>query len=105
MSEERSHDVNQGITVSRRLIDALNVALVVFTIIVLFSLVGITIWNTQRISQINQRQIEQVKQQNYSQLCAEADIVDAVRKIGLSLGLPVTDIHPPDVTGLDCASR
>jgi len=43
-----------------------------------------------------------VQHQNDTQLCAQHDITVAVKKIGLKLGLPVDDIVPPDVRGIDC---
>lgn len=56
----------------------------------------------RQISEINQRQIQAVQQQNNTQLCAQHDIVIAVRQIGVKLGLPVDDIRIPDVEGLNC---
>ena len=55
-----------------------------------------------RISDVQQQQLDSVKQQNDAQLCAQADIVGAVKQIGRSLGLPTQDIIPPDTTGIDC---
>ncbi len=54
------------------------------------------------ISNVQQQQLDSVKQQNDAQICAQADIVGAVKQIGHSLGLPTQDIVPPDTTGLDC---
>jgi hypothetical protein len=60
------------------------------------------ILSTSRITDINSRQIEAVKTQNDAQLCAQHDIVVAVKKIGTKLGLPVSDIVPPNTDGMDC---
>lgn len=79
------------------------------TIVLVLVLMG---WQTasvlqtqQALEEFNQRQILIVRDQNYLQICAHHDTLVAVRKIGLSLGLPVDDLQAPDVEGLNCAAR
>jgi hypothetical protein len=67
---------------------------IVANIVVLGALLILMLVATIRISDINQRQLDAVKNQNTAQLCAQHDIVDAVKKIGRSLGLPTDDIVP-----------
>jgi hypothetical protein len=80
---------------SRRWVDVLFVAVMTFVVIGVLVMAAL-------LYNINQRQIAGVSQQNDAQLCAQHDITVAVRKIGLKLGLPVEDIVPPDVEGLNC---
>jgi len=97
--DKLAHD---GGLISRRSQDKLFLIQIVLNIIVLGALLGLMLISTIRISDINRRQIEAVKQQNDAQLCAQHDITVAVRKIGLKLGLPVEDIVPPDVSAIQC---
>lgn len=75
---------------------------VIANIVVLGVLLVLMLYAAIRISDINQRQLDAVKVQNVSQICAQHDIVVAVRSIGRKLGLPVEDIVVPDTTGLEC---
>jgi hypothetical protein len=75
---------------------------IVANVVVLGALLILMMIATIRISDINQRQLDSVQLQNSAQICAQADIVGAVKQIGRSLGLPVQDIVPPDTTGLEC---
>lgn len=78
------------------------VFLIVFNVLG-WAFVAASVLNTARdVAEINRRQLELVAQQNDAQLCAQHDIVIAVRKIGTKLGLPVSDIVPPDVAGIVC---
>lgn len=87
---------------SKRMQDNLFLIQIIVNIVVLGALLALMLVATIRISDINQRQIAAVAQQNDAQLCAQHDIVIAVKQIGHKLGLPVTDIYVPDVAGLDC---
>lgn len=75
---------------------------VVANIVFILVLSGMMLVALVRISDVQQQQLDSVKQQNDAQLCAQADIVGAVKQIGRSLGLPTDSIVPPDTTGLDC---
>ncbi len=75
---------------------------VVANILFIMVLSGMMLIALIRISDVQQQQLDSVKQQNDAQLCAQADIVGAVKQIGRSLGLPTQDIIPPDTTGIDC---
>lgn len=88
----------------KRVIDALFIFQIVVNIVVLGALVALLFSATRDIATITEQQVVIVQQQNEAQLCAQHEIVVAVRKIGVKLGLPVEDIVPPDVEGLDCAT-
>lgn len=90
--------------VSQRSLQRLNLILVVLVVLVLGGVIAMNVYAAKAISDINRRQIAQVSHQNDLQLCAQHDMVFAIRKIGLKLGLPVSDIVPPDIRGLDCAT-
>jgi hypothetical protein len=75
---------------------------VVANILCLGALIFFMVFTSLRISDINQRQLDAVQQQNTAQICSQADIVGAVKKIGRSLGLPTDDIVVPDTEGLNC---
>ena len=77
---------------------------IILNIVVLGLLVGMMIVVMVRVSDFNARQIETVRVQNELQLCAQHDIVTAVKGIGRKLGLPTDDIIPPNVEGLHCAT-
>lgn len=79
-----------------------NIAMIVLVVVWMAVVTSQVVVSTGRIADINQRQISTVQEQNDLQLCAQNDMVTAIRKIGLKLGLPVEDIVPPDVTGLTC---
>jgi hypothetical protein len=96
-------------TSSRHWLVIVNWTMIVFVVLWLAVITQQVILSTSRnadtakqIGEINQRQIETVREQNNAQLCAQHDIVIAVRKIGTKLGLPVEDIVPPNVDGIDC---
>ena len=78
---------------------------IIANIVVLGALLGLMLVSTIRISDLNQRQLDAVKVQNTAQICAQADIVSAVRQIARSLGLPTQNIVPPDTEGLACPSE
>lgn len=101
-TEHADDDLNGATSHQFALPPWLNLAMVVLVIAWMAVVTSQVIISTGRIAEINKRQIEAVKLQNDQQLCVQADIVGAVRKIGLKLGLPVEDIVPPDVTGLEC---
>ena len=107
--DERSRDRDEAIEKSSlkraartRFEGKLFVVQVIANIVVLGALMFLMIVMFITLSNINQRQLDSVKQQNDAQLCAQADIVGAVKQIGHSLGLPTGDIVPPDTTGIDC---
>lgn len=109
LRDERSRDRDEAIEASSherakrsRFEGKLFVFQVIANIVVLGVLMFLMIVMFITLSNINQRQLDSVKQQNDAQLCAQADIVGAVKQIGRSLGLPTQDIIPPDTTGLDC---
>jgi hypothetical protein len=62
-----------------------------------------TIAEQQRDAAFREAQIDYIQQQNNAQLCAQHDIILAVRKTNRSLGLPVDQIRPPDIEGIECA--
>jgi hypothetical protein len=76
------------------------VALAAIVMMVITSV--LTIKTSAAVDKVNRQQLAFVTAQNVQQLCAQRDIVQAVRSIGLKLGLPVEDIVPPDVSGLNC---
>lgn len=77
--------------------------LLIVLVIFWMGLLTTTVLSTAKtVAAVNERQIEAVKVQNEIQLCAQHDIVQAVKQIGIRLGLPVEDIIPPDVEGMDC---
>lgn len=106
LNDWRSEHVDDDITATQKhapVVPAwLNIAMIVLVLVWMALVTSQVIVSTGRISDINSRQILTVQQQNATQICAQSDIVTAVRKIGLKLGLPVEDIVPPDVTGLEC---
>lgn len=86
----------------RRLIDR-SVPLFVFAVVILFAvLTTFLVRQQQQIADLTRRQIIFIQEQNNVQLCAQYEITVAVRKIGLRLGLPVDDIQPPKLGGIDC---
>jgi hypothetical protein len=88
----------------RRALSWINVIVILF-LVLWMSLITASVLSTQAaVAEFNENQIVYVQQQNEAQLCAQADIVEAVRLIGLRLGLPVDDIVVPDVEGLSCAT-
>lgn len=109
LRDERSRDRDEAAEVARverhkrtksegRLFTVQVVANIIFILV----LSGMMLIALIRISDVQQQQLDSVKQQNDAQLCAQADIVGAVKQIGRSLGLPTQDIIPPDTTGIDC---
>lgn len=89
---------------SDRLIRALALGMICLVIVAVMLMVGLVIRQGQQIADLNQRTGQIVISQNEAQLCAQHDIVVAVRQIGRKLGLPVEDIIVPNVEGLDCAT-
>lgn len=87
---------------SDRLVRALALVMICLVIVGVMVMVGLVIRQGQQIANLNQQTADFVISQNNAQLCAQHDIVNAVRKIGLRLGLPVEDINAPDVKELDC---
>lgn len=83
----------------------LNFAMILLVLAWMAIITSQVIVSTARIAEINARQIITVQQQNDQQLCVQHDIVSAIKKIGLKLGLPVVDIVPPDITGLECDAK
>lgn len=84
--------------------DTLFYAQIVANIVVLSMVVTLVVIGAGKLSEINQRQIDQIKAQNVRQLCVQHDIVIAIRQVAIKLGLPVSDILVPSVRGLDCAT-
>jgi hypothetical protein len=82
--------------------DRLFVAVAVAAIITMALTSYLTVKTNATVDEVNRQQVIIVQQQNNAQLCAQHDILVAVRQIGRKLGLPVADIIVPDVTGLDC---
>lgn len=80
---------------SRRWIDVMFVVVTVFLICAMFIMAA-------SLYSLNKRQAEAIQQQNDAQLCAQHEIVVAVRQIGTKLGLDVSDMTVPDIRGLDC---
>jgi hypothetical protein len=101
---------------SPRVLNIIFLAQVVVNIVVLglivaglFFVIGRVDRQAKFQEEATQAQIEFVQGQNDKQLCAQHDIILAVRKLGRgferALGLPpLTNIDVPDVKGLDCAS-
>ena len=87
----------------KRLIDVWTYLSVVVVVVALIALTTFVLQQQRQIADLNQRQIAAVQHQNDLQICAQHDMLEAIKKIGLKLGLPVRDIHPPDTEGLDCA--
>lgn len=85
-----------------KLRDRTFVALAIFAMVA-FGLTSFMVIKTnQTVSEINENQIHYVQAQNDAQLCAQHDIVLAVKSIGHKLGLPVNDIPVPSIEGLAC---
>jgi hypothetical protein len=82
--------------------DRVFVAVAIAAIITMALTSVLTIKTNAKVDEVNRQQVAVVKLQNDAQLCAQHDIVLAVRQIGRKLGLPVSDIIAPDVTGLEC---
>lgn len=76
--------------------------LVVVVVIFLGFVAAQVYTQTGKLNQIQLNQIQFVQAQNDAQLCAQEDIIRAVKGIGRKLGLPVGDIHPPDTEGINC---
>lgn len=89
---------------SDRLVRALALGMICLVIVGVMIMVGLVIKQGQQIADLNRRTGVYVISQNNAQLCAQHDIVIAVKQIGVKLGLPVDDIVVPDVTGLPCES-
>jgi hypothetical protein len=87
---------------SRRVLDALFLAQVVLTVVVLSVVFVYTIQTGREVQQISERQIDYVELQNNAQICNQHDMLVALITIGDKLGLPTDDIVVPDVEGLDC---
>jgi hypothetical protein len=87
---------------SDRLVRAAALFMIVLVVVGVMVMVGLVIRQGQQIAALNERTGQAVLTQNETQLCAQHDIVIAVRKIGEKLGLPVDDIAVPNVEGLDC---
>ncbi len=85
-----------------RLRDRMFVALAVFAMCTMAVTSFFVVRTNETVSQINENQVAVVKAQSDAQICAQHDIVLAVREIGRKLGLPVEDIHVPDITGITC---
>lgn len=109
LRDERSRDRDEAIEQSSlkraartKFEGKLFVFQVVANIVVLGVLMILMIVMFITLSNINQRQLESVKLQNDAQICAQADIIGAVKQIGRSLGLPTQDIVPPDTSGIEC---
>jgi len=75
---------------------------VAFNIIVLSFIIAQLILATSHIQQIQRDQIHYVQDQNTLSLCAQREILVAVRGIGRKLGLPVEDIVAPKVDPVFC---
>ena len=88
--------------VSRRVLDALFIVQVVANIVVLALVIGLLFTATRNISELSEQQGKAIQAQNYAQLCAQYDLTIAVRRIGLKLGLPVDNIQPPSLEGVNC---
>lgn len=88
--------------IPQRVLDGLNLLLIVVVILFLLTLTGFVFYATSKIGQFSRQQIEYVQHQNDAQLCAQHDIIVAVRKIGQKLGLPVEDIVVPNIEELNC---
>ena len=107
--DERSRDRDEAIeqsSLSRTARSKFEGRLFVFqvaaNIIVLGILLVLMLSATIRIADINQRQLDAVKNQNIAQICTQHDIIIAVRSIAEQLGLPTDQIIVPDVSDLDC---
>jgi hypothetical protein len=87
---------------SDRLVRAAALVMICLVIIGVMVMVGLVIRQGRQIAQLNDSTGRYVVAQNNAQLCGQHDITIAVKKIGLKLGLPVEDIIPPDVSGLNC---
>ncbi len=91
--------------VSRRMLDFLFLIQIVVNIVVLALLGGLQYDATQTLADVQMRQVQQAQVVQADALCNQREMLVAIRKIGLKLGLPVEDIRLPDVEGLDCAGR
>jgi len=87
----------------KRLIDVWVYVGIVVVVVALIALTASVLQYQRQSAELNRRQIMAIQQQNDLQICAQHDMLQAIKKIGLKLGLPVQDIHPPDTEGLDCA--
>ncbi len=54
------------------------------------------------VAEFNENQIIYVQQQNDRQLCAQHDILVALRTFMRTLGLPTDNIRVPDTEGINC---
>lgn len=84
--------------------DSVVVLVAVAAIVAFMFTAYLTIQTNRTVSEINRRQLDAIEYQNDTQLCAQHDIILAVRSIGRKLGLPTGDIPVPDTEGLECAT-
>jgi len=77
---------------------------IALNIIVLCFIIAQLVLATEHIQQIQRDQIHYVQDQNTLSLCAQREILVAVRGIGRKLGLPVEDIVAQKVDPVLCAA-
>lgn len=77
---------------------------IALNIIVLCFIIAQLIIASANLREIQARQIHYVQDQNTLQLCAQREILVAVRGIGRKLGLPVADITTPEVDPTTCVT-
>jgi hypothetical protein len=98
-----SNGNNERKFVSRRMLDALFIFQLFLNVIALTILLSVSYLAYDTVGQINERQIEQVQSQNDTQICAQHDLILAIRRVGADLNLPaVRDIRPPSIEGINC---
>jgi hypothetical protein len=82
--------------------DSLALLTVLLIVIWLGMLTVLVVNTTAKIGETSEQQIKAVAKQNDLQICTQHDIIESVKAIGRKLGLPVSDIRPPDVEDLNC---
>jgi hypothetical protein len=87
------------------MLDALFIFQLFLNVIALTILLSVSYLAYDTVGRIDQRQVEQIKDQNDAQICARHDIVLAIKRIGDDLNLPgVRNLEPPSIEGIDCES-
>jgi hypothetical protein len=89
--------------VSRRVLDILFIFQLFLNVIALTVLLSVSYLSFSTVGRIDRRQVEAVQLQNDTQICAQHDLILAIKRVGVDLNLPaVRDIRPPSIEGINC---
>jgi hypothetical protein len=86
----------------RAILSWVNVVVIVGVILWMSAITASTLQTQATVAEFNENQIIYVQQQNDRQLCAQHDILVALRTFMRTLGLPTDNIRVPDTEGIDC---